>query len=234
MDNDWMDPDLIAKANRLDGQLALWGGPLDSAVEQACARIDREGMVAALFERRPSIWSGDESVQAKIANRLGWLTAPDGMVASVPRLREFARAVRSEGTTDVVLLGMGGSSLAPEVIRAVLGVQAGWPRFHMLDSTDPASVTAVDPPLRTSLFILASKSGGTIEPNSLAAHFRARLQRAGTFDWATRFVAITDEGTGLHRRAVEEGFREVFVNPTDIGGRYSALSLFGLVPAATS
>ncbi len=232
MDREWMEPELADKANRLDGQLAVWGGPIDSAVEDTMVRLDRDGLVAALFDRSPRLWSGDAAVQAKIAGRLGWLTSPDSMVAEVPRLREFANAVRTGGTTDVVLLGMGGSSLAPEVTRRVLGVAPDWPRFQVLDSTDPAAVAAVDPPLATSLFILASKSGGTIEPNSLAAHFRARLQQAGIRDWASHFVAITDQDTGLHRRAIAERFRDVFVNPSDIGGRYSALSLFGLVPAA--
>ena len=232
MNDEWMEPDLLDKANRLDGQLAVWGGPLDSAVADTMARLDRDGFMEALFERKPGLWGGDAAVQAKIAGRLGWLRSPDGMVAAVPRLRQFANEVRSEGMTDVVLLGMGGSSLAPEVVRSVLGVVPGWPRFHMLDSTDPATVASVAPSPRTSLFILASKSGGTIEPNALASHFRARLQGAGIVNWARQFVAITDEGTGLHRRAVAEGFREVFVNPSDIGGRYSALSLFGLVPAS--
>jgi transaldolase / glucose-6-phosphate isomerase len=129
---------------------------------------------------------------------------------------------------------MGGSSLAPEVLRAVLGVREGWPSFHMLDSTDPGSVASVEAAidLPHTVFLLASKSGGTIEPNSMAAYYRARLEASGITRWAEHFVAITDDGTALHRRAKEERFRDVFVNPSDIGGRYSALSFFGLVPAA--
>ena len=127
---------------------------------------------------------------------------------------------------------MGGSSLAPEVLRAVLGVAPGWPRFHMLDSTDPAAVRAAATPPDRTLYILASKSGTTIEPNSLAAHFRQRLEDAGIARWADHFVAITDEGTELDRARARERFRDVFINPSDIGGRYSALSFFGLVPAA--
>jgi hypothetical protein len=127
---------------------------------------------------------------------------------------------------------MGGSSLAPEVLRAILGVQPGRPAFHMIDSTDPAAVAAVATPPERTLFILASKSGTTIEPNALAAHFRAALERAGATRWADHFVAITDPATPLAERARAEGFRETFLNPADIGGRYSALSYFGLVPAA--
>ena len=194
----------------------------------------RDSVVAGLFARRPALWSSDPAVQAKIANRLGWLTSADWVLPSLARVQRFADGVRAEGFTHVVLLGMGGSSLAPEVLRSVAGVRPGWPAFHMLDSTDPGSVAAIDAVIevRRTLFLLASKSGGTIEPNSMAAHFKARLESAGLPRWAAHFAAITDDGTALHRRAVGEGFRDVFVNPSDIGGRYSAISFFGLVPAA--
>jgi hypothetical protein len=154
------------------------------------------------------------------------------MADSTARLQTFAAGIQRSGFTDVVLLGMGGSSLAPDVLRAVIGVAPGWPRFHMLDSTDPAAVRSVATPPDHTLYLLASKSGTTIEPNSLAAHFRQQLQDAGVARWADHFVAITDEGTELDRRARAEHFRDVFINPSDIGGRYSALSFFGMVPAA--
>src|SRR5262249_21374541 len=116
--------------------------------------------------------------------------------------------------------------------RAIIGSASGWPRFRMVDSTDPAAVRqAATPPDRT-LYILASKSGSTIEPNSLAAHFRATLEAAGVPRWADHFVAIPHEGRPLAERARTERFRDLFINPSDIGGRYSALSFFGLVPAA--
>ncbi len=231
-------PDLDARlhtlADRLDGRSALWAGSLGDAVNRAIARIGHEKTLDAIYHQTPSVWSQDPAVQQKIANRLGWLVSPHGMLAHLPRVSAFAASVRERGTTDVVLLGMGGSSLAPEVLRAVVGVKPGWPRFHMLDSTDPDAVLAVDRAiaLQTTLFVLASKSGGTVEPNSMAAHFRHRLEAAGVANWGSRFAAITDEGTALHQRARQERFSEVFVNPSDIGGRYSAVSLFGLVPAA--
>jgi hypothetical protein len=127
---------------------------------------------------------------------------------------------------------MGGSSLAPEVLHKVIGVAAGWPRFHMLDSTDPAAVRATETTPAKTLYLLASKSGGTIEPNVLAAYFKQRLIDAGISRWADHFVAITDPGTAVDRRARGDNFRDVFNNPADIGGRYSALSFFGMVPAA--
>ena len=185
-----------------------------------------------LWRRDPSAWSIDASVQEKIARRLGWLDSPVLMASSLDRIAAAADDVRRSGFADVVLLGMGGSSLAPEVLRAIIGVQPGWPRLHMLDSTDPAAVRAVATDPARTLFILASKSGTTIEPNSLAAHFQQVLQAAGVADWASHFIAITDDETPLAKRARTEGFRHLFLNPFDIGGRYSALSFFGLVPAA--
>jgi len=227
-------PRVLAFADRIDGRFALWPGPIGAEVDAALLRFDRDRVVEGVYARRAALWSQDPAVQAKIANRLGWLAAPDWVLPSAARLETFAQGIRAAGTTDVVLLGMGGSSLAPEVIRAVMGVRPGWPSFRMLDSTDPASVAAVDASisLPSTLFLLASKSGGTIEPNAMAAHFQERLEALGRRRWADQFVAITDDGTALHRRAIDEGFKDVFVNPSDIGGRYSALSFFGLVPAA--
>ena len=205
-------------------------GDLDAAVRADAPRATRAA--ALLKQRDPSLWSQAPDVQAKIANRLGWLSSPHLMAESIGRLTSFASGVKDAGFTDVVLLGMGGSSLAPEVLRAIVGVAPGWPRFHMLDSTDPAAVLAAATPPATTLYILASKSGGTIEPNSLAVHFRATLEGAGIAKWSDHFIAITDEGTDLAKRARDERFRDVFINPSDIGGRYSALSFFGMVPAA--
>jgi glucose-6-phosphate isomerase len=197
------------------------------------ADIDRASRAAEGLRRRdPATWSSAPAVQTKIANRLGWLTSPELMAESIDRLTAFAETVKSAGIADVVLLGMGGSSLAPEVLRAIGGSAAGYPALHVLDSTDPAAVHAVHVSVDRTLFILASKSGTTIEPNSLAAYFKRQLEHAGVSRWADHFIAITDDETELHKRARAEGFREIFINPSDIGGRYSALSFFGLVPAA--
>jgi glucose-6-phosphate isomerase len=197
----------------------------------ACDELDAAGFADALWNRRLDVWTSDQAVRDKIANRLGWLGALDFIEPQVARLRAFADAIKSERPTDIVLLGMGGSSLAPEVLRQVLGVSDGFPRFRMLDSTDPDAVRDAFADAATSMFVLASKSGSTIEPNVMAAEARRRLEAAGQ-TWNTRFIAITDPDTDLHRRAATEHFRETFVNPPDIGGRYSALSFFGMVPAA--
>jgi len=208
-------------------QLSL--GALEHHVRAAAP--DAEQAAARLKQRDASLWSRAADVQAKIANRLGWLDSPQLMAASSTRLKRFAGTVK-DTSTDVVLLGMGGSSLAPEVLHRIVGIAPGFPRFHMLDSTDPAAVRATATPPKTTLYILASKSGGTIEPNSLAAHFRATLEASGVVNWADHFIAITDDGTDLAKRARNDRFLELFVNPSDIGGRYSALSFFGMVPAA--
>jgi glucose-6-phosphate isomerase len=226
----WPALEVPHRRGRLQNSFQIFPGPLAAAI--AAQQAAAEHAAAGLWRRDASVWSADGSVQQKIRNRLGWLDSPALMADALPRLETFASGVRRDGITDVVLLGMGGSSLAPEVLHAVLGVAPGWPRLHVLDSTDPAAVRAATTVPDRTLYLLASKSGTTVEPNSLAAYFRERLRDAQVTSWADHFVAITDEGTPLARRARDEGFRELFINPGDIGGRYSALSYFGLVPAA--
>ncbi len=164
----------------------------------------------------------------EISNRLGWLTIADRMRGEIGDLEAFARTVLADGLKDAVLLGMGGSSLAPEVLRRCFASQSPGARLHVLDSTDAATIAAVQgaiEPART-LFIVSSKSGGTIEPLSLFAHFFS-LAPTGA-----NFVAITDPGSGLEKLAQEHAFRRIFHGDPDIGGRYSALSAFGIVPTA--
>jgi glucose-6-phosphate isomerase len=200
--------------------------------DAACARLDSLQFASALWNRRPDVWSADPKTQQLVVNRLGWLHAIDFVTPLVPRLRAFADAIVQSGFTDIVLLGMGGSSLAPEVLRQVLCASDRLPRFRVLDSVDPDAVRGAMVRAGDTLFILASKSGSTIEPNVMAEEAKRRVIAEGHANWGRRFIAITDPDTTLHRRAVTEGFREVFLNPSDIGGRYSALSLFGMVPAA--
>jgi glucose-6-phosphate isomerase len=226
----WPALDVAARRARLQDSFQFSAGPLNDAL--MANGVHAERAEAALMRREPSAWSDEPAVQQKIAQRLGWLNSPALMADSLTRLQTFAETVRADGFTDVVLLGMGGSSLAPEVLRAVLGVAPGWPRLHMLDSTDPAAVRAVATPPEQTLYVISSKSGTTIEPNVLAAHFMEMLQRTHVARWADHFVAITDAETALAARARAERFRDVFINPSDIGGRYSALSFFGLVPSA--
>ena len=186
------------------------------------------------------MWSGDHTVwkpdPTEISNRLGWLTVADKMGDQAAGLEEFANEVRTSGYTHVVLLGMGGSSLGPEVLgRTLLGVNQGFPRLILLDSTVPDRVSTVSreiDPAKT-LFLVSSKSGGTVETLSFYRYFRNLVDELlGRREAGRNFVAITDSGTPLESLALEEGFRKVYANPADIGGRYSVLSYFGLLPAA--
>ena len=226
--------DTKRKAAFLKGRYEIAGAKLGRELDRYNVELQLSGFVEGLWAKRPDLWSEDPAEQKRIANRLGWLESPELMAKNLSRLKRFAAAVRKDGIRHVVLLGMGGSSLAPEVMRAVLGVQAGSPAFTMLDTTDPTAIRALERaiPIRETLFIVASKSGTTIEPNALAAYFKSRLEAAGVAQPARHLVAITDEGTALHELAAQEKYREAFVNPADIGGRYSALSFFGMVPAA--
>lgn len=195
----------------------------------------RAGLVDRIWKRDPEVWKpGDPSHAAVVRNRLGWLDLPETMTERLTELERFAEEVATAGMADVVLLGMGGSSLCPEVLRSTFGPSAGRPALHVLDTTDPVAIRSLTDqldPART-LFLVASKSGTTVETLSHFAHFWDVVATASVDTPGNHFVAITDEGTPLHRLAVDRGFRRVFLNPQDIGGRYSALSLFGLVPAS--
>ncbi|HWD11230.1 MAG TPA: hypothetical protein VG366_05265 [Solirubrobacteraceae bacterium] len=174
----------------------------------------------------PSPWGGP--AVAEVANRLGWLTIAERMRGELDGIRAFAAEIAADGYSDAVLLGMGGSSLAPEVLRRTFSQRDGYPRLHVLDSTDAEAVRAVQAAIELprTIFIVSSKSGGTIEPLSLFAHFFSLSGQA------SNFLAITDPGSGLEKLADEHGFRRTFLGDPDIGGRYSALSPFGIVPAA--
>jgi len=175
-----------------------------------------------------------EPGQPEVADRLGWLNISEQMREHVDELHAFVAECLSDGLTDVVLLGMGGSSLGPEVIGRTFGDIEGAMRLHVLDSTDPEAVLHVQRSigLTTTLFVISSKSGGTIETLSHFKHFHAQVSDAiGEAQAGSRFVTITDPGSPLLDLAAEHGFRHVFENNPDIGGRYSVLSYFGLVPA---
>ena len=207
-------------------------GPHQRAVTAALTQLARDNVVARIWDKDHTVWKDDPT---EITDRLGWLTISRDMAEHVSDLRAFAEEARNEGIRDVVLLGMGGSSLGPEVLRQCIGSAEGFPALTVLDSTVPArvgTVTRAIDPART-LFIVSSKSGGTIEPNSFYKHFRQSVERAVGVERAGRhFIGITDPGTSLAALGDADGFRRVFENPPDLGGRYSVGSFFGLVPAA--
>ncbi len=194
------------------------------AVEKKVA--DAAGIAGRIWAKDDTVWG--PAGQEEVSNRLGWLDIADRLRGEVDDLVAFAKAAVDEGMTDVVLLGMGGSSLAPEVLRLSNGSRAGFLTLHVLDSTDAGAVAAVADgvPLATSLFVVSTKSGGTIETLSAFKTFWERKPDGA------HFVAITDPGSALVAIAEEHGFRRTFLNDENIGGRYSALSYVGLVPAA--
>jgi transaldolase/glucose-6-phosphate isomerase len=200
-------------------------GSLESAVDTRLNEMRKQDVVARIWRKDHTVW---KPAPTEITDRLGWLTVMDGMHERVDDLEAFAKQAASDGLRTAVLCGMGGSSLAPEVFARTFGVAEGALELVMLDTTHPdaiAHVTAELPPGET-LYVIASKSGKTTETNSHMEHFWARTPDG------LRFVAITDPGSALETVARARGFRRVFLNPPDIGGRYSALSFFGLVPAA--
>lgn len=207
------------------------GASYDALVSKAMESVVRDQVVARLWSKDHQLWKPEPT---EISNRLGWLSLPEEMSAHLQVLTALSAAAKREGIRDVVLLGMGGSSLGPEVFRSSFGAKKGGPRLWVLDSTVPGWVRRVTSSIRPArtLFLVASKSGGTIEVMSLFAHFWKLVAGTKGNRGGQQFIAITDPGTGLETMAREHGFRQVFSNPPEIGGRYSVLSLFGLVPAA--
>ncbi len=205
------------------------------AVAARLAAWDAAGMGRRLRERDPTIWCAEAApgLADEIADRLGWLGLPATTGARLDDLRDFAAEIGRERVHHVVLLGMGGSSLAPEGFAATFGSAAGFPELVVLDGTHPGAVADVERriELGRTLFVVSSKSGTTIETLSLFRLFWDRAQREPG-SAGSRFVAITDPGTPLDRLGRERGFRRVIEAPPDVGGRYSALSVFGLAPAA--
>jgi transaldolase / glucose-6-phosphate isomerase len=202
---------------------------LDGAVKAALEDWRKDGKLRRLWAGDPSLWTTTDE-----ENWLGWLGVVDKQIKGVATLNDFAADVKNSGFTDVLLLGMGGSSLGPEVFAKTFGSRPGFPKLHVLDSTDPAQIKAFENKvdLKKTLFLVSSKSGTTLEPNIFKQYFFERAKKALGADPAKHFVAITDPGSALDKLAKAEGFRQVCYGLPTIGGRYSVLSNFGMVPAA--
>lgn len=204
--------------------------PLATAVRESLAAWEAGDMVRRLWARDASLWTRRDE-----ASWLGWLDVVPEQLGHMDDLCRFADEVRAAGFTHTLLLGMGGSSLCPEVLARTFSAVPGYPELHVLDSTDPAQIRAFEAridPART-LFIVSSKSGTTLEPNILMQYFFARLaDSVGEREAGKRFAAITDPGSQLEKTAERNGFRRIFPGVPSIGGRFSALSNFGMVPAA--
>ncbi|HBG47080.1 MAG TPA: transaldolase [Deltaproteobacteria bacterium] len=206
----------------------------ESAVGEALDEVANENFLPRLWAKDPTLWKSAPDEKKLIKDALGWVALTQVMDDHVGEIEEFASEVKEAGFTDVVLLGMGGSSLAPLVFAESFGPTPGYPKLTVLDSTDPEALGAVDRAidLAKTLFIVSSKSGSTIEPLSLFEFFHAKLLAIKGEAAGRNFIAITDPGTALEGFSRKFRFRKLFTNPRDIGGRFSALSYFGLVPAA--
>ncbi len=201
-------------------------------MESVLDDIDQCGLVRRIWQKDHLLW---KSAPTEITNRLGWLSITEVMHKQLSSIQHFVEEVRNAGFHTVVLLGMGGSSLGAEVLGRVFETSSGYLNLIVLDSTVPAEIIAVAEtiePIHT-LFLVSSKSGSTLETLLLFQYFKGLLDSVGEqYETGQNFVAITDPGTPLARIAEEQSFRRIFLNPPDLGGRYSVLSYFGLIPAA--
>ncbi|HEX7335472.1 MAG TPA: hypothetical protein VF290_28520 [Pyrinomonadaceae bacterium] len=207
--------------------------PLTDRVNSAMEAAAVDDVARRIWSKDPSLWKSDEDNAKVIKNSLGWLTVADEMLGVADELVEFAETIRARGFQHVMVCGMGGSSLCPEVLARTFGKQQGFPELLVLDSTDPDVIAAfaerID--IERCLFVISSKSGSTIEPNVFYKFWYEQLSRR-TENPGDNFIAITDPGSPLVETAAELKFQRTFLNQADIGGRYSALSYFGMVPAA--
>jgi transaldolase / glucose-6-phosphate isomerase len=210
-------------------KLAL-GASLEKAVEKSAEEWRASAKIRKLWHKDKSVWTNDDENKW-----LGWLDSP--AKADIADYEDYAQRVKGQNFSDAVVLGMGGSSLGPEVLAETFPKKSGFPKLHVLDSTDPAQVRAMEKTvdLKKTLFIVSSKSGGTTEPNVMKDYFFAQVSKAIGADKAGhRFIAVTDPGSSLEKVATKQGFARTFHGDPAIGGRYSVLSPFGLVPAATA
>jgi transaldolase/glucose-6-phosphate isomerase len=214
----------------LDTQAMALDGDIRKAVEKATEEWRASANIRRIWQHDKSIWTGTDENKW-----LGWLNSPAS--ADIADYEDYAQRVKGQNFADAVVLGMGGSSLGPEVLAQTFPKKAGFPKLHVLDSTDPAQIRNLQASVNiaNTLFIVSSKSGGTTEPNVMKDYFFARVSEAIGADKAGhRFIAVTDPGSSLEKVATKQGFARVFHGDPSIGGRYSVLSPFGLVPAATA
>jgi transaldolase/glucose-6-phosphate isomerase len=214
----------------IDRQKLALGASIGKAVEKSTEEWRASAKIRRLWQKDNSVWTGEDEHKW-----LGWLNSAAN--ADIADYEDYAERVKGQHFTDAVVLGMGGSSLGPEVLAETFPKKAGFPKLHVLDSTDPAQVRAMEKTvdLSKTLFIVSSKSGGTTEPNVMKDYFFARVaQTIGADKAGHRFIAVTDPGSSLEKTAAKQGFARTFHGDPSIGGRYSVLSPFGLVPAATA
>ncbi|MBI2428810.1 MAG: glucose-6-phosphate isomerase [Ignavibacteriales bacterium] len=213
--------------------ISIQSGQLQDNLNNQFTSFATHSIIKRLWEKDHTVWRSEEVHKKSILNRLGWLTSIDLMKENADSLISFADEIKTAGFKHIVVLGMGGSSLCPDVCRATFGSVTGFPRLLVLDSTNPTSVLRIERQidLAATIFIVASKSGGTTETNMFYQYFYDRVGSVKR-NPGENFIAVTDANTKMESIAKEKQFRKIFLNPEDIGGRYSALSYFGLVPMA--
>jgi len=209
-------------------------GNYESEFRGTLEQLERDQAVARLWKKDPTLWKSEPEQQAIIANSLGWLTVAETMQSRVAELEAFVQEVKNAEFEFCVVLGMGGSSLCPEVLTRTFGKQDEFPQLHVLDSTVPTAIRHLEQKINvgSTLFVVASKSSLTTEPQLFHRYFRDRVKRVKGDTAGESFVAITDPGSQLAKDAAHGHFRRIFLDMPDIGGRYSALSYFGVVPFA--
>lgn len=209
-------------------------GQLATAVSARINQMQLGNFLTRFYTKDGTLWTNDPKGQAEVKTRMGWLTSPETGNALAPEIKKFAVEVKSAGYTHALLLGMGGSSLAAEVMSLIFVDEAQGLKLTILDSTDPAQIlrAAQKNPVSSTLFIVSSKSGSTAEVEALFNYFWKRATRALGEKAADHFIAITDPGTPLEKLAFDRSFRKIFLADANVGGRYSALTVFGMVPAA--
>lgn len=229
------DAGIEAKLQSRAGETVLTArlGRYAAAVGSALQEVDRENVIRRIWDRDASVWKTEPAHQKIIANSLGWLTVAAEMAGKTNELKQFADRIRAEGYLQVMVCGMGGSSLCPEVLRITFGSVETFPTLLVLDSTDPDVINDFRKQIDVSrcLFVIASKSGTTTEPVAFHRYWYNEVSKISDSP-GNSFIAITDPGTKMGSTAEAEGFKHIFLNQADIGGRYSALSHFGMVPAA--
>lgn len=220
-----------ALSSAIRGNMSKYSGANISEIITSAKQLKKINFPKRLWLKDPSLWKDDAAHKAMIKNYLGWLDIPYKMKDKVEEIEQLAKEVSS--FSHAVLLGMGGSSLAPEVFSSLFQ-KARSPKLIVLDTTDPSWIATITKliNIKKTIFIFSSKSGGTIEPNSQFKHFFNILLKNKVKNPGSHFIAITDKGSSLEELAQAKKFRKIFINPSDIGGRFSALSYFGLVPAA--
>lgn len=218
------------KKNKLEFDLADYS----SGIKKTLKKFKNKNIINRIWEKDSTVWKEEEGYDELIKNRLGWMSLPVSMIDNCDEINGFTDELRDSGFTHAVVMGMGGSSMCPEVCRDTFGIKEGYLNLHILDTTDPLTILSIEDSIDIdkTIFIVSSKSGTTIEVDSFFRYFFDKVKKLKGAEAGRQFAAITDPGTNLESTAAENNFRKIFTNPADIGGRYSALSYFGLVPAA--